>query len=114
MTATSSPSPVRAVSVRSSVEPLTTYRLPAVALAKPPDPEAANPHHDSPQRATARPTASAQLLVRLLVEPHVEQRELRPRDEQERDEDDRRGGDLVPPEDPRGCHDEAEEEADDG
>src|SRR4029078_6198897 len=50
----------------------------------------------------AYPRSSPQLLVRLLVEPHGEQCELRPRDEEQRHEDDRRGGDLVPPEDARG------------
>src|SRR5690349_10719077 len=40
-------------------------------------------------------TGSAEVLVRLHVEPHREERELTPRDEEQRDEHDRRGGDVV-------------------
>ena len=42
----------------------------------------------------------AQFLVRLLVEPHCEQGELRPGDEQQSDEHDRRRRDLVAEEEP--------------
>ena len=58
---------------------------------------------------TRKREASAELLVRLLVEPHPEQRELRARDQEQRHEDDRRGRDLVVEEDARAGDDEAEE-----
>src|SRR5579862_3022102 len=45
-------------------------------------------------RASSR-TASPQVLVRLHVEPHREQRELRAEDQEQGDEHHRRGGDLV-------------------
>ena len=51
----------------------------------------------------------AQLLVRLLVEPHPEERELGAGDQEQRDEHDRRGRDLVVEEDPRAGDDEAEQ-----
>ena len=57
---------------------------------------------------------SAELLVRLLVEPHPEQRELRARDQEQRHEYDRRGRDLVVEEDARAGDDEAEQEAEQG
>src|SRR3954462_5001663 len=40
--------------------------------------------------------SSAQVFVRLHVEPHREQRELAARDQEQCDEDDRRGRDVVP------------------
>jgi glycosyltransferase 2 family protein len=43
----------------------------------------------------APPAAPAEVLVRLHVEPHGEERELRPGDEQQRDEDHGRGRDAV-------------------
>src|SRR5688572_16676299 len=66
-------------------------------------------------RSAAMPQfVSAELLVRLLVEPHGEERELRAGDEEERDEDDRRGRDVVPPADSEDRDEQAEQESDDG
>src|SRR3954464_9472765 len=56
--------------------------------------------HEPDAERGARPlvaaAGSAQVLVRLHVEPHREERELRARDEEQRDEDDRRRRDAVP------------------
>src|ERR1051325_886995 len=58
----------------------------------------------------ASTTAAAQVLVRLHVEPHREQRELRAEDQKQRDEHDRRRGDVVS-EDPEDDLGDAEPEA---
>src|SRR5512134_664403 len=54
-----------------------------------------------------------QILVRLHVEPHREERELAARDQEQRDQDDRRRRDLVPLQ-PQDHLDRAEQEAGDG
>src|SRR5437762_2862636 len=46
-------------------------------------------------RTAANSLALAEVLVRLHVEPHREERELGAEDQEQRDEHDRRGGDVV-------------------
>ena len=61
------------------------------------------------RRRSASVPQLAQLLVRLLVEPHPEERELGAGDQEQRHEHDRRRRDLVVEEDPRAGDDEAEQ-----